>query len=240
MLPGGAETLIAARLADAAYGRYHRGLPRRVWEKSAGTEYLELRREGDILDVGCRGTDEKPLPWSKDWRRNLDFRLRPRWKENLANRYGEPITVSPGRQVHAGFDTAVQEIFPFLRTELKKYPADLPLRFYGHSHGGPMAGIIADILAHVYGREVLGVYTFGCPNWCTYEYALGQIDCPTWNFICGAWPLWRDPVPHYPHKMQRTGTDIILPGRFGALRNHVMGWYLVQAAECASAGQEAA
>lgn len=215
--------LQSAKMCDAVYGRYHGGLPARVGICVTDTEYAEIRGRMDGgLDLIYRGTDEGISPWSKDWRRNLDMRFGDvceAWGDHEHNLCG----VSVGA-VHQGFLNATKDLLDSVLDNLARYPKEI-VHCHGHSHGGPMAAIMAMMLSEL-GREIGGVTTFGCPNFCDDDWAEAQGLIPTTHLAAGSWPGWRDPVARYPHLMTKSGEMLVLKGRFGPLKNHAMSNYI--------------
>ena len=215
----------AARFTDSAYCRPHDLLPPIVWSFST-TEYVEMRFDGGVLHCPFRGTDEKS-PWSRDWRRNLKVFASRGWRARL-DKYADEngIHALSHTGLHPGFMQAAYDVFPALVSELHRNWPGVPIILYGHSHGGPMAVICADLLYSGDGHNVMAVRTFGCPNFCNDTFSDNQANIDTINYIAGTKVLHRDPVPHYPLRMRRTGTDVIVESRWGIIRNHVMDWYL--------------
>jgi len=218
-----------ARFAQAAYhpdddGGIH---DRRVAEIASETEYAAIHQYDNALIISFRGTDEKPVPWSKDWQRNLDIRF-----TDSDDNVHALMTFDDHGRVHEGFYNATMDIaVPLLQQVRRRRTHRRYIYIVGHSHGGPMAWITAAILRDA---EIIThvVCTYGCPNFCdqtfaaNHHHALRYIGFRGINYQAGRWPGWRDPVCHYPRLMRRPGDDVVLPGRFGPLHNHSMDNYV--------------
>ncbi len=203
--------LYFARIADSAYGRNYDGLPPIVWQFQT-TEHIDVRHldslGGKLTILGIRGSDDRV-----DWARNIDFELVP-----YVNGLGH---------VHDGLQRAYFEISGPTIARLKNTDRlDGRIIIVAHSHGCPPACFLADELMGL-GANDVEVVNFGSPNSCDEEAAAHiSAGLKITNYCAGWIPIFRDPVPHLPYWMNRPGYDIILPGRFGAIRNHAMKNYI--------------
>lgn len=69
---------------------------------------------------------------------------------------------SPARDIHRGFEDAIDAVWTDISSALK--PAAQPLFITGHSLGGALAIIAAERLRRELKIDVTGVYTFGAPR----------------------------------------------------------------------------
>lgn len=138
------DALYRCQMCAASYAGYKgptRHLPTLVWSHST-TEHVEIRREGRVLYLSFRGSDE-----IDDWYRNLDI---------------HQVSVKDGQVAH-GIDTGWNELHGAIHDRLAKESYHR-LEIQGHSRGGA--------LAHMAGNAFgVNPVTFGCPNFCNDEFA---------------------------------------------------------------------
>ncbi|MES1155832.1 MAG: lipase family protein, partial [Pseudorhodoplanes sp.] len=81
------------------------------------------------------------------------------------------------RDIHRGFDDAVDAIWAELPAALTSAPAAQPLFITGHSLGGALAIIAAERLQRELKIDVAGVYTFGAPRVGSQSFAQSYNAC---------------------------------------------------------------
>ena len=112
-----------------------------VWPFEARSSQACVVAHEDFVCAAFRGTDELA-----DWRDNVQV--------------GK--VKGPFGRVHGGFQAALMDVWPAMRTRLAQY-AQRPLWLTGHSLGGAMATLAAAQLADA-DESFFGVYTFGSPR----------------------------------------------------------------------------
>ena len=131
--------LEAAKLCQRSY----RELTLQGFNRQQELLYLELEHHRVVV---FRGSDE-----FADWV-DIDFNYRP-------------ATIHSGMKTTAGFLSAFTSIYYPLQELLHSQSTQKPLWTVGHSLGGAVAGIAADVF------EADGYISFGCPRFACPAYA---------------------------------------------------------------------
>lgn len=187
------DPAIAKRLADASALAYKKAT---VQAQRTDTQALVIK-DVDAVIVAFRGSSS-----IRDWLMDGRFWQQRTW----------------GGSVHAGFNSALNDILFQLFQATRQAiipagPAPVPIFITGHSLGGSIAQIYAEVCIRQ-GLNVQGVYTFGAPrvgdtNFCRhYNTLLGD---RTFNVVNEY-----DVVPHLPLvgfllKYWRTKSEVLLP-----------------------------
>jgi len=172
------------RSADIAAATYHEALPEVIAEVEAGSDYMQVRLDGDLLVIATRGTDD--------------------FEDNKSNAHTHPHKFHGFGRAHGGFAKAADLLLPKLREAIRDY-AGYPISLNGHSRGGTISQCVSPVIAfdwdeHVSKIELLT--TFGAPH------VGNRKMCDSIEQACRVIrryenrtlpiPFFRDPVPHTP------------------------------------------
>ncbi|HEX2167038.1 MAG TPA: alpha/beta fold hydrolase [Longimicrobiales bacterium] len=135
-----------------------------------------LAETDDALFVVFRGTEADPP--------RLDFELRDIWID---------LSFVMVDYMHNGFNASARRVIDLVRGEIESTPGKR-VWLTGHSLGGALATMTAQLLHAESGITVDGVYTYGSPR------VFGDVMATRFDETFGArsqrWVNNRDPVPH--------------------------------------------
>lgn len=106
--------------------------------------------------------------------------------------------------VHTGFFNKAEEAYDDVVEIIKKIHTNQSIWFTGHSMGGALAIITAQLFAHRQQQTVQGVYTIGCPRVGDAEF-VEQYPIPLYCLI-----NHQDPVPRIPTKEYNLNNPLAL------------------------------
>ncbi len=172
------------RAVDIAAATYHDALPEVIAEIEAGSDYMQVRLDGDLLVIATRGTDDT--------------------EDHKSNMHTHPHKFHGHGRAHGGFAKGADLLLPKLREAIRDY-AGYPISLNGHSRGGTISQCVSPVIAfdwdeHVGKIELLT--TFGAPH------VGDKAMCYSIESACRvirryenrtvSIPFFRDLVPHLP------------------------------------------
>jgi len=151
------------------------------FDSSDESTQCAIVHNADMLVVIFRGTEFSPK------------RIKHVILDLTADLKAEGIAVPElNGNIHAGFFSEVEKNYDEIAESIKKIHTNQAIWFTGHSMGGALAIITAQLLAHRQQQSINGIYTIGCPRVGDANF-VEHFQIPLYCLINN-----QDPVPRIP------------------------------------------
>lgn len=148
-----------------------------------------ITHNADVMIIAIRGTNEIV----EDALRDLDA-------------LQVPFEQGEGK-VHRGFYVAAQKAFEFVSRYIDKFHQSQQLFICGHSLGGAVALLLAEMLRRTDPTLTLQLYTYGAPRAGDTTFMQGAADLVHYRMVYDD-----DPVPSLPAPWMNTRWDVVTQG----------------------------
>ncbi len=165
-----------------------------------------ITHNAEVMLIAIRGTSEMP----EDVIRDLDA-------------LQVPFTEGKG-QVHRGFYESAQKAYQFVSGYLEKFHQSQQLFICGHSLGGAVALLLAEMLRRRDDRPTLQLYTYGAPRAGDTAFMNGAADLVHHRIVFA-----NDPVPSLPPPWLNTRWGVLKAGLLATLARAPFGLDMLQA-----------
>ncbi|QVM92866.1 lipase family protein [Pseudomonas entomophila] len=165
-----------------------------------------ITHNAEVIVIAIRGTSEIP----EDVIRDVDA-------------LQVPFTEGKG-QVHRGFYESAQKAYRFATLYLNRFYQSQQLFICGHSLGGAVALLLAEMLRRTTPGLTLQLYTYGAPRAGDTSFMNGAADLVHHRVVFA-----NDPVPSLPPPWLNTRWDVLKAGLLATLARAPFGLDMLQA-----------